>query len=434
MRVSLWTAASLVAGSLALPLSAPAADAPAPTFTKDVAPILQRSCQVCHRPEGIAPMSLLTYEEARPWARSIKTNVAAGEMPPWYIDRHVGIKKFKNDTSLSDQEITTIVAWVDGGAPRGNPADMPPPRKFLEVGKFSITPDQVVTLDKDVPVAARAADQWKLLEVDPKLTEDRYLKAIEVKPSKGYKTVHHTIVRMQPPDRDDDLMLSEYGLGKGADVFPDGSGILLKAGTKFIFDMHLHSNGESQNANVEVGLVYYPKGYTPPYVQIISSTGNAGELDIPPNSDNVRHDGYTTLLKPTRLLSFQPHMHNRGKAMCVEAIYPAKSATEGTKTETLSCVSKYRFSWHRVYEYADDVQPLLPAGTILHVMAWTDNSHGNKSAPDPENLITGGQRTVDEMSFAWMKWYYLSDDEFKAAVDARKASTARSTQDQQQQQ
>ena len=154
------------------------------TFTKDVAPILQARCQVCHRPDTFAPMSLLTYEDARPWAKSIKLKVVAREMPPWYIDKNVGVRHFKNDLSLSDDEIATIVKWVDAGAPKGNPTDMPPPRKFEDTDTWHMgEPDLIVTLPKDQIVPAAGADRWIDVLVDAGLTEDRYIKGIEIQAS-----------------------------------------------------------------------------------------------------------------------------------------------------------------------------------------------------------------------------------------------------------
>jgi mono/diheme cytochrome c family protein len=151
------------------------------TFTKDVAPILQERCQTCHRPNTFAPMSLLTYEEARPWAKSIRQKVLAREMPPWYIDKSVGVRHFKNDVSLSDKEIAAIVNWVDNGAPKGDPKDMPPPRSFDDSGKWTMgQPDLIVTLPKDQIVPAKGADQWIDVLVDAGLTEDRYILGIEV--------------------------------------------------------------------------------------------------------------------------------------------------------------------------------------------------------------------------------------------------------------
>ena len=198
---------------------------------------------------------------------------------------------------------------------------------------------------------------------------------------------------------------------------------MIKAGTKINFNLHLHSTGTETPINVALGLKLYPKGYTPHYNEITEKIGDPKDLDIPPNADNVRFEGYQTLAKPARLLSFQPHLHNRGKASCMEAIYPG-----GHKVETLSCVSRYQFAWHLVYLYDEDEQPLLPAGTILHLISWYDNSPGNKFNPDPDNLITYGQRTIDEMGGAWVSYYYLSDEEFKQQTEARKKKTLTKTE------
>jgi hypothetical protein len=397
------------------------------TFTKDVAPILKEKCQSCHRPDTFAPMSLLTYEEARPWAKSIKQKVVAHEMPPWYIDKTVGIRHFKNDVSLSDQEIATISKWVDSGAPKGDPNDMPPPRAFDDTDKWRMgQPDLVVQLPKDQIVPAKGSDKWIDVLVDPGLTEDRYIRGIEVKPIKGFKVVHHVTTSMKHEDDADDggdnvqgAFLNEYALGKNADVFPDGAGRLIKAGTKINFNLHLHSVGQETAANVALGLKLYPTGYQPKYAETTEKVGDPKDLDIPANDGNVRVDAYNTLTKPARLLSFQPHLHNRGKASCMEAIYPG-----GHKVETLSCVSRYQFAWHLVYLYDEDVQPLLPAGTVLHLTSWYDNSPGNKFNPDPDNTITYGQRTVDEMGGAWISYYNLTEEEYKQQVEARKAKRA----------
>jgi hypothetical protein len=398
------------------------------TFTKDVAPILQQHCQTCHRPDTFAPMSLLTYEDARPWAKSMKQKVIAREMPPWYIDRNVGVRHFKNDVSLTDQEIATIVKWVDGGAPKGDVAEMPPARKFESADQWHIHPDLIVKLPKDIVVPGKAADRWVDVMVDAGLTENRYIKGVEIKPIKGFRAVHHASTSMKHDDDPDDgdnvqgTFLNEYALGKNADVFADGAGRLMKAGTKINFNLHLHAIGQDTPTNIALALEFYPKGYVPHYLETTEKVGDPKDLDIPPNADGVRFDGYNTLTKPARLLSFQPHMHNRGKASCMEAIYPG-----GHKVETLSCVSRYQFAWHLVYLYAEDEQPLLPAGTILHLSSWYDNSPGNKFNPDPDNLITYGQRTIDEMGGAWVSYYYLSDEEYKQQVEARKAKNAVAT-------
>jgi hypothetical protein len=396
------------------------------TFTKDVAPILQEHCQVCHRPDTFAPMSLLTYEEARPWAKSIRQKVLAREMPPWYIDKTVGVRHFKNDASLSDQEIATIEKWVDAGSPKGNPADMPPPRKFEDTDQWHMgQPDLIVTLPKDQIVPAKGSDKWIDVLADSGLKEDRYIQGIEVRPIKGFKVIHHVTTSMKTEEELEGggdaqgVFLNEYALGKNADVFPEGAGRLIKAGTKISFNLHLHSVGQEMAANVALGLKLYPKGYQPKYNETTEKVGDPKDLDIPPGVSDARFDAYNTLTRPVRLISYQPHMHNRGKASCIEAIYPG-----GHQVEMLSCVSKYQFAWHLVYLYADDEQPLLPAGTVLHVTSWYDNSAANKFNPDPTNTVTYGQRTIDEMGGAWISYYTLSDDEYKQQVSARKAKRA----------
>ena len=407
--------------AITLPVIAISAQAQV-TFTKDVAPVFQNHCQVCHRPDTFAPMSLLTYEEARPWAKSIKQKVLAREMPPWYIDKNVGIHNFKNDASLSDQEIATIVDWVDHGSPKGDPKDMPAPRQFEDSDRWHIRPDLVVQLPQDLLVRPQAADRWLDILVDSGLTEDRYIKGVEIKPLKGFRAVHHVTTSMKHDDDPDTgdtvqgVFLNEYALGKQADVFPDGAGRLIKAGTKFNFNMHLHAIGQETPVNIALALELYPKGYVPHYIENIEKVGDPKDIDLPPNTDNIRFDGYQTLAKPARLLSFQPHLHNRGKASCMEAIYPG-----GHKVEMLSCVDRYQFNWHLVYLYAEDDQPLLPAGTILHLISWYNNSASNKFNPDPDNTITYGERTIDEMGGAWVSYYYLSDEEFQQQTAERKA-------------
>jgi hypothetical protein len=398
---------------------AKAATANQPTFTKDVAPILQRACQNCHRPDSIAPMSLLTYQEARPWARSIKEKVAKRDMPPWFIDRNVGIRKFKDDPSLSDQEIATIAAWVDSGAPEGNRADMPPPRKLEDTDKWHIgTPDLIVSMPVAFTVKPENSDWWGDFTADSGLTEDRYVKAVETKPSlgDGKKVVHHAVTSLLNDDGvSEGGTLNEYAVGKNGDIYPDGSGKLMKAGAQIRFNMHYHAIGKPVVDRTQVAFVFYPKGYVPKHVITTVLSPNNDDLDIPAGEDNVRSDAYFKLDKPSRLFSYMPHMHNRGKAQCLEAIYPNMTV------EQISCVSRYNFGWQIVYNYADDVTPLLPAGTIMHTTNWHDNSTKNPWNPDPRNWAGFGNRTSDDMSRAWLNFYTLTDEEFKAEVAARNA-------------
>ena len=425
MQRATLTAAFVAAFSPAI-FGAQAPASPEATFSKDVAPILQKACQNCHRPGAIAPMSLVTYQDARPWARSIKAKVTAREMPPWYIDRHVGITKFKDDPSLTDAEIATIARWVDAGAPAGNPKDMPPARQFSDLDKWHIgKPDMVVSLPKPYELRAAGPDEFYDVDVDPGFEEDMYISAVETKPEPySFKVVHHATANMIEDEEVDPVgfFFNEYALGKNGDIFPEDSGRLIKAGSKIHFNLHLHPSGERSLVNVSIGFKLYPKGLVPKHVAFTQHMGDNNDLDIPPGQV-VRTDGYFRLPRAAVLSAFQPHMHNRGKAMCMEAIYPdirADSARPGpARTETLNCVSNYQFGWHITYPYAEDVSPILPAGTIIHITAWHDNTAANKYNPNPRNWVGYGQRTIDEMSFAWVSLFYIDDAEYQQRAAAR---------------
>jgi hypothetical protein len=393
------------------------------TFAKDIAPIFQKSCQGCHRPGQMAPMSLLTYQDVRPWARSIKQKVAERQMPPWGIDPHVGIQSFKNDPSLREDEIEKITKWVDAGAPLGNIADMPKPREFDDSDRWHIgKPDLIVTSPPHT-VPAEASDWWGSYYVETGLTEDRYIKAIESKPGKT-AVVHHLLTYAVDADATGDSngddssgdageFLNEFAVGKNGDLFPEGTGRLLRAGSKIKFDFHYHSVGKEIVDQSQLGIVLYPKGYVPKHIVYSKQLGQPTEpLDIPGGSTYVRSDGYTRFNKAGRITAFQPHMHTRGKRQCIELIYP------DNKVEQISCAD-WSFNWHLVSVYADDVAPIYPAGTVLHVITWHDNSP-SKGNPDPRNWVGSGNRTIDEMGFAWITWYDYTDEEYQAEFEARK--------------
>jgi len=434
------------AGALLLPAIA-AAQTPAagrqPTFTKDVAPILQRSCVTCHRAGEMAPMALMTYEDARPWARAIKTRTSNREMPPFHMDKSIGITSFKNDPSLSDEEIATIAKWVDAGAPRGNPADMPALRQFTEAS-WDFKPDIVVKFPA-YKVPAAGPDLYGNLYADIPITKDRYIEAIQTRAATpaSRKVVHHALSFTvdDPASQDvsgDDSQgveggdfLVEYASGKNAEWYPADSGVLLQAGKKAMLQYHLHSIGEETSAMVEVAMKLHPEGYVPKHVRWSKQLAQAtSEIDIP-GGTIARIDGYVVMHKNARILSFQPHMHIRGKRQCLELIYPTGGAS--AKTEMINCTN-FNYNWHLNYTYTDDAAPLIPAGTILHVITWHDNSQSNRNNPDPKNWVGDGQRTIDEMGFAWIGWYDLSDEDYKAEVDARKAERLKKTTTTQQQQ
>jgi mono/diheme cytochrome c family protein len=366
------------------------------TFTKDVAPIVQQHCQECHRPNGIAPMSLLTYEEVRPFAKAMKLKVTARAMPPWFIDPNVGITEFKNFGGLTNDEIATIAKWADAGAPRGNPADMPAPVKFDDEKWRIGTPDLVAGMSQDFLVKANVPDMWWNTVVDPGLKEDRYIKAVEIRPIKGGRVIHHMGTSLRYPEGGSATIQSKF-----ANIFEDGSGRLMKAGTKVDFGLHLHAYREDTAVNVEIG--------------------DDHNLDLPPNTDNIRYDSYKMLDKPTRILSYSPHMHTRAKAQCLEAILPEKSEQrDGNKVEVLSCINNFDFNWMLAYEYATDAQPLLPTGTVLHLVSWYNNTASDRLNNDPDNWIGYGQRSIDDMAMAWITYFNLSQDDFQKQVAERK--------------
>ncbi len=416
-----WTALLVWPALAAAQTSAPV------TFAKDVAPILQRSCQSCHRPGQTAPMSLLTYQEVRPWARAIKNRVVAREMPPWHLDQTIGIQQFKDDPSLSNAEIDAIARWVDAGAPQGNPADLPPPRQFTDDNAWQIGQPDLIVKFPAYKVLAEGPDLYGDLFADIHIDEDRYIQAIQTRSvtRASHKVVHHALSYSVDPESDESSMsdggqfLVEYASGKNAEVYPEGTSVLLKKGQRARLAYHFHPIGEDTSAEVELGIKLYPKGFTPSHIRWSRQLAQpTTPIDLPAGVV-TRSDGYTILHKPVRLLAFQPHMHNLGKRQCLEVIYP----TAGTRasTEMLNCAN-FNNNWHLTYNYADAVQPLLPAGTILHNIQWHDNSPSNPRAIDPKNWAGDGQRTIDEMGFFWIGWVELTEEQYQQQLAERRAA------------
>jgi hypothetical protein len=378
-------------------------------------------------------MALTTYDEVRPWARSIRQRVASREMPPWHLDKTVGIRKYKNDLSLSDEEIATVVKWVDAGAPGGNMADLPPPQRFGAEDVWHIgKPDLVVKMDQVHKMYSKGPDWWIDYFADSGLKEDRWIKAMEIRPG-NRRIVHHAVMYAIEPDApagtpETGVQLHEYAVGKYGDTFNDNTGRLLKAGTRLRFDMHYFAIGEEQTDQSEIAFIFYPKGFTPKYEVRSVAFRNVpnDELEIPPNSV-VRHDGYLRLNRPARIDAFQPHMHMRGRGMTLEAINLDNSVT------VLSSVDHFDFNWHVSYLYADDVAPLLPAGTVLHIIGTHDNTPANRRNPDPAMWAGFGERSVDDMLQLWINVVYLDEAEFKRLVEERKAKQAVASTNQQEQ-
>jgi len=418
--------------------AAPSARGPrAVTYAKDIAPILQQNCQQCHQPGSIAPMSLLTYNDAKEYATEIRAKVSQRLMPPWHIDKTVGIQLFKNDRSLSDAQIATIVNWVDGGTPLGDPKDMPPALKFPDPNRWQIAekigqqPDLIIK-SKPYTLAARTQDKWFRPVVETGLTEPRWVRAIEVKPARAAdrKIVHHVLAYLLQDEKEVTGLASsahdhqsnaglfmEWAVGKTGQIFNDDAGKLMLPGSRIRWEVHMHAIGEEfKDSQVEMAVYLYPKGYVPKHRTLLTmfNVARGSDLDIPPNEKTITQNFYV-LQAPARLENFQPHMHMRGKAMSLEAIYP-----DGRK-ELISQVSNFQWNWHINYVYADSVAPLLPKGTMLTFTAWHDNTAANPLNPDPSQWVGWGDRTVDEMAHNWIDVTYLEQDEFDKMVAARKA-------------
>jgi hypothetical protein len=450
---SLWT--TIAAAGLALTASAviprglqaqPPARASAQqssevTFTKDIAPILQRSCENCHRPDSVAPMPLRTYEEARPWAKAIKQRTSmgprAGVMPPWYVEKNIGIQAFKNDPSLSDDEIARIAAWVDAGAPRGDSA-MPPARVWNDSTKWAIGEPDLVVRTKDILVKATAPDWWgEIPRVSTGLTEDRYVSALEIREvndagstDSGRHTVggrfvfHHMIWATRvlsdesaPVDLvsagDDSTSWPVHEVGREADYFDAKAARLLKAGSSIVSDsVHLHSNGRDTTAHLEIAFKFMPRGYKPEYRRATYALGNGVDIDIKAMEPNQQLHAYALLKENTKILSFEPHLHAPGARMCLEAIW-------GYNIQTINCVG-YDHNWVRGYDYDDDSAPLLPKDTILHIVGYMDNSPSNKNVPDPRNWQGSGNRSVANMFIDLGNRVFLTDEQFAAEMAARR--------------
>ena len=437
---TLLAVVALPAGSRPSPRSSTTADTV--TFARHVAPILQQKCQTCHRPGSIAPMPLLSYDDAVKAAPYLKLRVGGRTMPPWHIDKTVGIRDFKNDRSLSEEQVNTIVRWVDAGTPFGDAKDLPPPVQWKDEAAWGLAdrfggPDLVVR-STPYTVPASGQDKWWRPLVETGVTEPRWVRAMEIRPSLpgGRKTVHHVLTLLEQHEQGITGLAStaehsgapmsaglfmEWAVGKTGEIFPEDAGKLILPGAKIRWEVHYYTVGEQLPDDVvELGVWFYPKGFVPKHRTVLQMFNAApgSELDIPPGKVAMTQNFYP-LRAPARLENFQPHMHMRGKAMAMEAIYPTG------RRELLSMVSNFQWRWHVNYIYADGAAPLLPAGTVLVFTAWHDNTAANPNNPDPRQWVGWGDRTVDEMAHAWVDVTYLEQDEFARLVAARKGTKER---------
>ena len=408
------------------------------TFHKDIEPILQRSCQNCHRDGGVGPMPLVTYEQVAPFAGLIeyKTGLRdrAGAMPPWYMEKNVGIQDYKNDPSLSDEEIAAISTWARTGVPQGNPADAPEPLVFDDSVKWTAgEPDLIVTTNS-VTKLAGTPDWWGEIDRVPVgLDQDRYVKSVEIvevndvnnQAGTGRDTVggrfifHHMIWSTadldENGDRIDDTVTSwpVHEVGRNPDIFDPDGGRLLRAGSYIYSDsVHLHSNGRDTTGHLEIGFRFHPVGYEPKYERATLGLGNGVDISIAGNQDKQELHAYRVLEQHTKIITFEPHLHAPGERMCLEAIW-------GYTVETLSCVG-YDHNWVRGYAYDSHSAPLLPKGAILHIIGYMNNTETNPIVPDPRNWQGSGNRSVTNMFIDLGMRVTMSEEQFMEEMAERR--------------
>jgi len=388
---------------LLLTVSAFAANAPAKvTFHKDVLPILQAKCQGCHRPGEAAPMALLSYKDARPFAKAIREAVLAKRMPPWFADPHVG--KFVNDWSLSEADIKTISTWSDSGAAEGNPKDAKPNPVFSEgwrIGK----PDLVIEMPEEFDVPATGTIDYTYFIVPTGLTEDKWVQMAEARPG-NRSVVHHIIAFIREPGS---KWFASYPVGKGfvpkkgggegnangsitgyapgtpARVIRPGQALLLKAGTDIVFQMHYTASGKPAKDRSKIGVVFAKET---PKQRVFGLAVQNGKFVIPAGAENYPVSASITLGADVELLNLQPHMHVRGKYAEMRAVYPT-----GEVEKLLE--AKYDFNWQLDYEYAPG--KIIPKGTRIEATNYYDNSPNNKNNPDPKAEVRWGDQSWEEM-------------------------------------
>ena len=415
------------------------------SYNGDVARIMNENCVVCHREGGIGPMQFESYDQVRPWAPLIQYKVANREMPPYAYDHGIGIQQLKGDWRLSQVEIDTIVAWVDQGAPQGDPDIVPPPADLPDPDAWSFEADLgapnlvIPSVPMDIP--ANGNDLWSRHFVDSTLTADRCIKAVQVKPRGDAKAVvHHANSDVFAPSPDGEYesygKLTEYAMGKWGELVPDGVCRTIPAGSRVFWNIHMFPGGVGATAQgqmiednvVEIGLWFHDEDYVAteqPYKQDLRlypmrSGYEGGHLIVPPHGYTMTQ-GFHSFDHPVRIDSFQPHGHLRMNAASLEIFYP-----ETGRTEQISQVSNWSATWHHSHIYEADVAPLLPVGAVLVIKQWYDNSANNPNNPDPDQWVYGGSRTGDEMSHAWIAITHLDQESFESMVAEREASQQRS--------
>jgi hypothetical protein len=377
------------------------------TFSKDVAPILQKSCQTCHRPGEAAPMPLLTYKQARPWAAAIREAVALKRMPPWYADPHYGT--FSNDRSLTKAEIDTLVAWADGGAPEGDPSVAPKAAQFVDGWNIG-EPDLILEMPEEYTIPASGTVAYQYFTIPTKFTEDKWVQMAEVRPG-NRALVHHVIAYVKAPRKPEDEGKSKkdskeflvgFAPGSVPEVMAPGRAKLIKAGSEIEFQVHYTANGSAGVDRSKVGLIFAKE---PPRERVMTLAARNDKFAIPAGDSNFQVESKYTLTRDSTLTSLFPHMHLRGKDFEYRLTLP------GGEPRTLLKVPGYSFSWQLQYSLAEPIE--VPKGSVIECTAHFDNSANNKYNPDPSKEVRWGDQSWEEMMIGFF------DVAFDAKIDPK---------------
>jgi hypothetical protein len=411
-----------------------ATNPPAVTFTRDVAPVLQKNCQGCHRPGEAAPFSLLTYEQARPWAKAMKEAVRMKKMPPWFADPHYG--KFSNDRSLAQKDADILAAWADAGAPEGDPKDLPAPLDYLE-GWSIPKPDVVFELPRAYQIPASGTLEYQKVIVPSGFTEDKWVQFAEARPD-DRAHVHHMILFIREPEshwlrgaakpgeffvapkiKDDTVdtsalpsdFLVGYAPGQPPEILPNGQAKLIKAGSDLVLEIHYTTNGKASTDRSKFGLVFAKE---PPKERVLTLSATNGTFKIPPGDANYKVDATFELGSTATLASVHPHMHGRGKDFEYRIVYPTG------ETETVLRVPHYNWHWQLWYNLAQPI--LLPKGTKIECTAHFDNSPNNPDNADPTKEVTWGDQSWDEMMVGFFNLVFDAGTPVKDILPAPKVA------------
>lgn len=404
------------------------------TYNSHVAAIINEHCVVCHRAGGIAPMAFTSYEAVRPWAPVIGYKVGRREMPPYAYDQGIGIQDLVGDWRLEQQDIDTILAWVDEGAPLGNPDLLPPAADIPSLDEWNFTaelglPDLVLE-SQPIDIPAVGNDMWHRPYTLTGLDDDRCIRAMQVKPKGPAKAVvHHANSTVEVLKEDGSYerfsQLTEYAMGKWGEVMPEGVCRKLPANGRIAWDIHMYPGGLGAMAPgemiednvVELGIWFFDEGYEDRarYTQDLRlyRLGAQADLIIPPHGHEMTQ-GFHSFDHPVRIDSFQPHGHLRLRAASLEIYYP-----ETGRTEPVSQISNWSATWHHNHIYEPDVAPLVPAGAVLVIKQWYDNTAQNPNNPDPDLFVMGGSRTADEMTHAWIAVTHLDEEGYQELLAKR---------------